>query len=281
MHVLNGLWVIAFGSENLDIYQVLDAMSQRGWNLNGLHKPAAVHLCVTLRHTQPGVAQRFVDDLQAAVDQVRQRRRIQARWRPVTAWPRHCPFGASSKTCSRHTSIGSTASDAARARPARSQAAKSAGTFPSRGFEPMLLPMGRTGLGSGHQARHEPWVRWSCVHRGRRGAEVGLSRPSVRFCHRAGQFKSLGLRKLLITVIHERIHQMSAGYCLLCDPLHAADRRSAVSSANKADAAFGLFGHCSCGAARGGTVGGPDLICTEAIGPATAARLVWLWLARW
>ena len=46
-------------------------MSQRGWNLNGLHKPAAVHLCVTLRHTQPGVAQRFIEDLHAAVAHVK------------------------------------------------------------------------------------------------------------------------------------------------------------------------------------------------------------------
>jgi sphinganine-1-phosphate aldolase len=65
------LFVIAFASPTLDIYRVLDAMSQRGWSLNGLHRPAAVHLCVTLRHTEPGVAQRFVDDLAAAVAAVR------------------------------------------------------------------------------------------------------------------------------------------------------------------------------------------------------------------
>ena len=65
------LWVIAFASRTVDIYRVLDFMSQRGWNLNGLHKPAAVHLCVTLRHTQPGVAQRFIEDLHAAVAHVK------------------------------------------------------------------------------------------------------------------------------------------------------------------------------------------------------------------
>lgn len=65
------LWVIAFGSHTLDIYRILDFMSKRGWNLNGLHKPAAVHLCVTLRHTQPGVAQRFIEDLGAAVAHVK------------------------------------------------------------------------------------------------------------------------------------------------------------------------------------------------------------------
>ena len=46
-------------------------MNRRGWSLNGLHRPAAVHLCVTLRHTEPGVAQRFVDDLAAAVTEVK------------------------------------------------------------------------------------------------------------------------------------------------------------------------------------------------------------------
>jgi glutamate/tyrosine decarboxylase-like PLP-dependent enzyme len=65
------LWVIAFQSPLVDIYRVRDAMTVRGWNLNGLHKPAAVHLCVTLRHTQPGVADRFLADLRAAVEHVK------------------------------------------------------------------------------------------------------------------------------------------------------------------------------------------------------------------
>jgi sphinganine-1-phosphate aldolase len=42
-------------------------MTRRGWSLNGLHKPAAVHLCVTLRHTRPGVAERFLADLRTSV----------------------------------------------------------------------------------------------------------------------------------------------------------------------------------------------------------------------
>ncbi len=63
----DSLFVIAFGSKELDIYKVLDAMTARGWSLNGLHRPACVHLCTTLRHTQPGVAERFIDDLKAAI----------------------------------------------------------------------------------------------------------------------------------------------------------------------------------------------------------------------
>jgi len=65
------LFVIAFGSETVDIYRVLDHMAHRGWALIGLQKPPAVHLCVTLRHTQPGVAARFLSDLRASLDEVK------------------------------------------------------------------------------------------------------------------------------------------------------------------------------------------------------------------
>ena len=61
------LFVIALQTPDLDVYRVNDAMTARGWALNPLHKPAAVHLCVTLRHTQPGVAERFVDDLRESI----------------------------------------------------------------------------------------------------------------------------------------------------------------------------------------------------------------------
>ncbi len=61
------LWVIAFGSKTLDIYRVMDCMAGKNWSLNGLHKPSCVHLCITLRHTRPGVAERFINDLQSAV----------------------------------------------------------------------------------------------------------------------------------------------------------------------------------------------------------------------
>ncbi|MHB8593005.1 MAG: aminotransferase class V-fold PLP-dependent enzyme, partial [Acidimicrobiales bacterium] len=65
------LWVIAFGSDQLDVYAVMDQMSARGWSLNGLQHPPAAHICVTLRHAQPGVADRFVTDLEASVEAVR------------------------------------------------------------------------------------------------------------------------------------------------------------------------------------------------------------------
>jgi hypothetical protein len=66
------MFVLAFASKTLDIYQIMDRMTRRGWSLNGLHKPSCVHLCITLRHTQPGVAERFVNDLRASVEETRQ-----------------------------------------------------------------------------------------------------------------------------------------------------------------------------------------------------------------
>jgi glutamate/tyrosine decarboxylase-like PLP-dependent enzyme len=65
------LWNIAFTTEDLDVYRVLDVMGHHGWSLNGLQDPSSAHLCVTLRHTQPGVVDRFLSDLAQAVETVR------------------------------------------------------------------------------------------------------------------------------------------------------------------------------------------------------------------
>jgi hypothetical protein len=62
---------VAFTTREIDVYQVMEVMSERGWSLNALFQPPAVHLCVTLRHTQPGVAERFVEDLRLAVEAVK------------------------------------------------------------------------------------------------------------------------------------------------------------------------------------------------------------------
>lgn len=40
--------VIAFGSESVNIYAVGDAMGKKGWHLNALAEPAALHLAVTV-----------------------------------------------------------------------------------------------------------------------------------------------------------------------------------------------------------------------------------------
>lgn len=65
------LFLVAFMSDSLDVFQVMERMTKKGWSLNGLHSPAAVHICVTLRHTQPGVAEQFIADLKEAVAYVK------------------------------------------------------------------------------------------------------------------------------------------------------------------------------------------------------------------
>ena len=65
------VWIFALASESLNIYEVLDQMAQKHWNLNGLHKPACFHIALTLRHTQPGVAERFLQDLKDSVAYVK------------------------------------------------------------------------------------------------------------------------------------------------------------------------------------------------------------------
>jgi glutamate/tyrosine decarboxylase-like PLP-dependent enzyme len=78
------LWVTAFGADDsLDIYQIMEHMSRRGWSLNGLQRPAAVHIAVTLRHTRPGVADRFLADLAASVAEVRAHPGVRTGMAPV------------------------------------------------------------------------------------------------------------------------------------------------------------------------------------------------------
>jgi sphinganine-1-phosphate aldolase len=86
------LWVVAFGSDSLDIYRVLEQLTRRGWSLNGLHRPPAVHLCVTLRHTEPGVADRFLADLRASVAEVESRPAGEPGMAPVYGLAATLPF---------------------------------------------------------------------------------------------------------------------------------------------------------------------------------------------
>ena len=78
------LWVTAFAADDgLDVYQVMENMGRRGWSLNGLQRPAAVHIAVTLRHTLPGVADRFLADLAASVEEVRSNPDVSTGMAPV------------------------------------------------------------------------------------------------------------------------------------------------------------------------------------------------------
>jgi glutamate/tyrosine decarboxylase-like PLP-dependent enzyme len=65
----NPFFNIAFtGTEpGLDIYHVNDALAAKGWRLNGLQHPAAVHFCITRPNTAPQVIERFLSDTAEAV----------------------------------------------------------------------------------------------------------------------------------------------------------------------------------------------------------------------
>lgn len=86
------LWVIAFTATRLDIYRILDQMAKRNWNLNGLHHPPAIHICVTLPHTQPGVAERFITDLRDSVAAVRCEPRARGGMAPLYGMAASLPF---------------------------------------------------------------------------------------------------------------------------------------------------------------------------------------------
>ena len=52
-------------NSSMNIYNVHDYMTKKGWSLNSLQHPACVHLCVTRCHT--GIEEDFIHDLQEAV----------------------------------------------------------------------------------------------------------------------------------------------------------------------------------------------------------------------
>lgn len=64
--------VVAWASDAVNVYELADLMSKKGWSINSLQKPAASHICVTYPHTQAGVAQRFLDDMREATATLRE-----------------------------------------------------------------------------------------------------------------------------------------------------------------------------------------------------------------
>ncbi|MFU8772312.1 MAG: aminotransferase class V-fold PLP-dependent enzyme [Anaerolineales bacterium] len=86
------LWVIAFTSHEFDIYRVFDYMASKNWSLNGLHKPPALHICVTLRHTKSGVAEKFLQDLRSAVSHVQENPQEETGMAPIYGMAATLPF---------------------------------------------------------------------------------------------------------------------------------------------------------------------------------------------
>lgn len=65
--------VVAFASDTMDIYDIADGMSARGWHLNVLQNPPAIHVAVTL----PIVAavDELLRDLEAVIEEEREKER--------------------------------------------------------------------------------------------------------------------------------------------------------------------------------------------------------------
>ncbi|KFZ22744.1 hypothetical protein V502_02785 [Pseudogymnoascus sp. VKM F-4520 (FW-2644)] len=65
--------VVAVRSSTLDIYDIADGMSAKGWHLNALQNPPAVHVAVTLPVAK--VWQKLITDLEAVVEAEREKER--------------------------------------------------------------------------------------------------------------------------------------------------------------------------------------------------------------
>ncbi|MCJ1311641.1 hypothetical protein MMC25_005314 [Agyrium rufum] len=66
--------VVAFSSATLNIYDIADAMSAKGWHLNALQGPAAIHVAVTIPVAK--VVDALVADLVAVVEAEREGERV-------------------------------------------------------------------------------------------------------------------------------------------------------------------------------------------------------------
>ena len=64
----NSTFLIGIGSDVVDPYFVQDHLQKKGWRMNGCQNPPGFHFCITLPQTQPGIAERYVQDLRDGVE---------------------------------------------------------------------------------------------------------------------------------------------------------------------------------------------------------------------
>uniref|UniRef100_F1L046 sphinganine-1-phosphate aldolase n=1 Tax=Ascaris suum TaxID=6253 RepID=F1L046_ASCSU len=62
--------VVAFQSENVNVYAIGDRMSKRGWHLNALQNPPGMHICVTFNTVKANGDVTFIRDLKDVVDEL-------------------------------------------------------------------------------------------------------------------------------------------------------------------------------------------------------------------
>ncbi|KAI6220956.1 Pyridoxal-dependent decarboxylase domain protein [Aphelenchoides fujianensis] len=63
--------VVAFRSNEFNIYAVADLLNKRGWNLNSLQKPDAIHFCLTYNQASKDLIDQFLTDLVIVCEEVR------------------------------------------------------------------------------------------------------------------------------------------------------------------------------------------------------------------
>ena len=66
--------VLAFRARNLNVYDLADGMSAKGWHLNALQDPPAIHVAVTLPIVK--VWEKLASDLEAVVEAEREKERV-------------------------------------------------------------------------------------------------------------------------------------------------------------------------------------------------------------
>jgi sphinganine-1-phosphate aldolase len=66
--------VVAFTAVNLNIYDIADGMSAKGWHLNALQNPPAIHVAVTLPIVK--VWEKLMGDLEVVVEAEREKERV-------------------------------------------------------------------------------------------------------------------------------------------------------------------------------------------------------------
>jgi sphinganine-1-phosphate aldolase len=66
--------VVAFTARNLNVYDLADAMSAKGWHLNSLQNPPAIHVAVTMPIVK--VWEKLVADLEVVVEAEREKERV-------------------------------------------------------------------------------------------------------------------------------------------------------------------------------------------------------------
>lgn len=66
--------VVAFTARNLNIYDIADEMTERGWHLNSLQDPPAMHVAVTMPIVK--VWEQLTNDLEAVIEAEREKERV-------------------------------------------------------------------------------------------------------------------------------------------------------------------------------------------------------------